>query len=94
MGFLLSEEKLDKELKLLEDGEDLAIFYEDYNIKPGEEDQTLEFIEEEANTPEDIDAFLKDAEFDSNEVWMCQLIIKTPALDWIGFTNTVTLEIK
>ena len=94
MGFLLSEENLDKELKLLEDGEDLAIFYEDYNIKPGEEDQTLEFIEEEANTPEDIDAFLKDAEFDSNEVWMFQLIIKTPALDWIGFTNTVTLEIK
>ena len=68
MGFLLSEEKLDKELKLLEDGEDLAIFYEDYNIKPGEGDQILEFIEEEANTPEDIDAFLKDAEFDSNEV--------------------------
>ena len=68
MGFLLSEEKLDKELKLLEDGEDLAIFYEDDNIKPDEEDQTLEFIEEEANTPEDIDAFLKDAEFDSNEV--------------------------
>ena len=68
MGFLLSEEKLDKELKLLEDGEDLAIFYEYYNIKPGEEDQTVEFIEEEANTPEDIDAFLKDAEFDSNEV--------------------------
>ena len=68
MGFLISEEKLDKELKLLEDGEDLAILYEDYNIKPSEEDQTLEFIEEEANTPEDIDAFLKDAEFDSNEV--------------------------
>ena len=57
-----------KELKLLEDGEDLAIFYEDDNIKPGEEDLTLEFIEEDANTPEDIDAFLKDAEFDSNEV--------------------------
>ena len=68
MGFLISEEKLDKELKLLEDGEDLAIFYEDDNIKPGEEDQTLEFIEEDANTPEDIDAFLKYAEFDSNEV--------------------------
>ena len=68
MGFLISEEKLDKELKLLEDGEDLAIFYEDDNIKPVEEDQTFEFIEEDANTPEDIDAFLKDAEFDSNEV--------------------------
>ena len=69
MGFLIEEEQLDKELKLLEDGEDLVIFYEDVHHGVKEEgDKGIDFFEEEANTDEDIDAFLRDAELESNEV--------------------------
>ena len=68
MGFLIEEEQLDKELKLLEDGEDLVIFFEDVHHGVEEGDKAIDFIEEEANTDEDIDAFLRDAELESNEV--------------------------
>ena len=68
MGFLIEEEQLDKELKLLEDGEDLVIFFEDVHNGVKEGDKAIDFFEEEANTDEDIDAFLRDAELESNEV--------------------------
>lgn len=67
MGFLIEEEQLDKELKLLEDGEDLVIFFEDAHHEAKERDEVIDFFEE-ANTDEDIDAFLRDAELDSNDV--------------------------
>ena len=68
MGFLVEEEQLDKELKLLEDGEDLVIFFEDAQHGVKEGDEVIDFFEAEENTEEDIDAFLRDAELDSNDV--------------------------
>ena len=68
MGFLIEEEQLDKELKLLEDGEDLVIFFEDVQNGAKKGDKATDFFEEEANTDEEIDAFLRDAQLESNEV--------------------------
>ena len=68
MGFLVEEEQLDKELKLLEDGEDLVIFFENTHDEVKEGDEVIDAFEEEENTEEDIDAFLRDAELDSNDV--------------------------
>ena len=68
MGFLVEEEQLDKELKLLEDGEDLVIFFENPHDEVKEGDEVIDTFEEEENTEEDIDAFLRDAELDSNDV--------------------------
>ena len=68
MGFLVEEEQLDKELKLLEDGEDLVIFFEDAQHGDQEGDEVIDFFGAEENTEEDIDAFLRDAELDSNDV--------------------------
>ena len=76
MGFLIEEEKLDKELKLLEDGEDLVIFFEDSRHGAKQEDKVIDFFEEEANTAEDIDAFLRDAELDSNDIDKFKNVVK------------------
>ena len=76
MGFLFEEEKLDKELKLLEDGEDLVIFFEDNRHGAKHEDKFIDFFEEEANTAEDIDAFLRDAELDSNDIDKFKNVVK------------------